>query len=147
MLVCGQVRAGAPALLYISLRRPFSKVCTPVQHRRRNLRPSFLKRTPEFQKTHITPESAFAVVCSSPPLPLIKGPFANRINCRAPGGPAGRWDRIPAPEFARIQIPATGNVLGSARIRDKTHGSQRRTRRANSPKTPSKTPCNLKHRG
>ena len=29
---------------------------------------------------------------------------------RAPGGPVGRWDRIPVPEFARIQIPATGNV-------------------------------------
>ena len=57
---------------------------------------------------------------------------------RAPGGPAGRWDRIPAPEFARIQIPATGNVPGSARIRGKTHGSQRGSERANSRKTPSK---------
>ena len=57
---------------------------------------------------------------------------------RAPGGPAGRWDRIRAPKFARILIPATENVPGSARIGAKIHGSQRGSERANSPKTPSK---------
>ena len=58
---------------------------------------------------------------------------------RAPGGPLGRWDRIPAPKFAPIQIPATGNVLEPAQIRGKPQGSQRRSQRGNSLKTPSKT--------
>ena len=61
-----------------------------------------------------------------------------RKSGRAPGGPAGRWDRIRAPKFARILIPATENVPGSARIGAKIHGSQRGSERANSPKTPSK---------
>ena len=43
---------------------PFSKVCTPVQHRRRNLRPSFLKRMPEPQKMCVIPETAFCSFCS-----------------------------------------------------------------------------------
>ena len=59
VLVCGQVRAGAPALLYISPRRLHRRCAHPCNTGVKTFSRPFFKRTPEPQKTRIIPENAF----------------------------------------------------------------------------------------